>query len=63
MRAKCYCDVRVTSINNASWVEEMNGVSRPFCTTECHERYLQKHQDRLEGERRRAEMRQLEMRV
>ena len=50
MRAKCWCDVRVTSVNNASWVEELNGVARPFCTTACHERYLQKHYDRLEGE-------------
>lgn len=63
MRAKCWCDVRVTSVNNASWAEEMDGVVRPFCTTACHDRYLQKHADRLEGEMRREEMRQLEMRV
>lgn len=50
MRAKCYCNVRVTSVRDASWVEELNGVSRPFCTTACHERWLQKNADRLEAE-------------
>ena len=63
MRAKCYCNVRVTSIRDASWVEEFNGVTRPFCTTACHDRYLQKEADRLEGEHRRAEMRSIESRT
>ncbi len=63
MRAKCWCNVRVTSVNNASWVEELNGATRPFCTTACHERYLQKHADRLDGERRRAEMQTIERRT
>ncbi len=63
MRAKCWCNVRVTSVNNSSWVEELNGVTRPFCTTACHDRYLQIHADRLEGERRRAEMRDIEART
>jgi hypothetical protein len=42
VRKKCYCDVRTISTNNATWVEELNGVSRPFCTTHCHERYLER---------------------
>lgn len=48
-KARCYCDVRVISIRNSSWVEELNGVSRPFCTTQCHRRFVERQAERLEA--------------